>query len=668
MGIALKQLLFRILMGMLPFLSLAASAQSLSIEALQQQADSLFAKREFAQAATSYQELYSRLEAFSDQKARTAFSIAICYQRQAIRDRAEQYYLEAARIFKQLGNTDNYYLSKVRVAGLLSDQGRYGEAILITEEAIAWFETQKDSFSVASQLNNLGLYFYRNEEVQQSIAAYSRAIEWLQDKDDALKAKCYNQLGNIWATDLGDEEKGLEYYRKSLVLKLRSASPESISAAYNNIGISHKELLRPDSALFYYKHAYDYALRSGIPEAKINPLINIANLYKNQGKPQEAVSTYKKVLAFADRMNLRQQVNVHTNLGVTYNTIEEFEAALHHLYLAEKMAINSGHRADMHDIEVQKAIAYRGVNAYKKAYEAQVRSKAHSDSIYQKERDREIADLLIRYEASEKDRLLLESEQQRQQKELETQRLLNLFLFLLALILLAAGVIFYLFKKKQSSARQAMLELKLAEQKELARIQTERLRISRELHDNIGSYLTLLSASVEQLSPLQQEIPEQKIADLQECLSMSMRELRKTVWLLNNHSVSIEEIAYRLRDFFKPLQQQKMHISVEVSGYTQQHLSEIQTTHLFRVVQEAVSNALRHSSCSRILISLDLDSPEKLCFSVTDNGCGFDPEAERKESGNGRYNMKSRMEELRGEWRILSAVGKGTTVEGCFPI
>src|SRR5690606_37883274 len=137
-------------------------------------------------------------------------------------------------------------------------------------------------------------------------------------------------------------------------------------------------------------------------------------------------------------------------------------------------------------------------------------------------------------------------------------------------LLFAAGILFYLFKRKEAVAKQVALELKLIEEKERTHIQEERLRISRELHDNIGSYLTLINASVEQMPEMNFEGITKSLPELQKTLSLSMRELRKTVWLLNNQKVSVDVFAFRLRDFFRPLDQNGVKITVKTDGDTEQ--------------------------------------------------------------------------------------------------
>src|SRR5690554_7012832 len=127
------------------------------------------------------------------------------------------------------------------------------------------------------------------------------------------------------------------------------------------------------------------------------------------------------------------------------------------------------------------------------------------DTLYSINRAKSLAEIETKYETAQKDKAILEQKQNIQQKELDLITRYLWFVSSLRLLLLIAGFLFFLFKRKEAIAKRAALELKLAEEKERTHLQEERLRISRELHDNIGSYLTLINASIEQLPEMRSE-------------------------------------------------------------------------------------------------------------------------------------------------------------------
>jgi signal transduction histidine kinase len=460
----------------------------------------------------------------------------------------------------------------------------------------------------------------------------------------------------------------LEYYRQSLDLKIRNnASHRSLSAAYNNIGISNKNLGRYDTAMYYYQLALQQAELSREVSAVFNPMMNIANLQKRTGNLEKSITTFGEILKIEPYLTAKQKNNVFTNLGILNNEVKDHQKAI--LFFDKALAITreSDNLIDLRDILSQLALSYAGLNNFQKAFETQAELILLNDSINQREGKELIADLVIKYESAEKDRAILESQQIIQAKEISLQKQNIKLITAVGLIILMLGFAFFLFKQKQAAARQAKTELMLARQEELTRINEERLRISRELHDNIGSYLTLISAGVEQLHDKSEEQMAEKIPELKSALSMSMRELRKTVWLLNKSKVSIDELIIRLRDFFKPATSSSLDILISSNGNTAMALSDVQTTHLFRILQEAVNNAIKHSDCTCIELSIISNTDENLVqFEVKDNGIGF--ELEYIAEGNGLRNMKDRIKSLKGEIHIETEKGNGCRIFGQFYI
>jgi signal transduction histidine kinase len=652
------------LITVLPFTTYPATVSIPS--KLKIHADSLYALRLYDQALRVYTDLYYHPEIEGTEKARTVFRMGKCQEYMGAFQAAERLYSAASDLFKQLKQWESYHIVQSNLAEALESQGRYDKAIVIARETVGYFRENRDSLSVASNLNNLGLYLYNSGDIPQALNTFFEAIEWAGNQDDALKAKIFNQLGNIWADDMGDEEKALSFYLKSLQLKLNTASPASISSSYNNIGISHKNLGRPDSALFYYNLALEQARQSNNQTTIINPLINIANLHKNQGNTDEAISAYNKILDLQEYTTARQHVITLINLAELYNRLQKHYRALDFLEKAETLTTGLANLTDQADVQTQKAIAYRGTGNYKKAFQAAQSLLTLKDSIFRRDGEKQVADLLLKYETVEKDKQLLVQQQIIREKELDIQKRTTWLILATALVLMILSLMFYLNRRKEAKLRQSALELKLAEQKEITRVQEERLRISRELHDNIGSYLTLISATAETLRDPANLQTGSKIRELQDGLAMSMRELRKTVWLLNKTSVSLDEITLRLRDFFKPLHENGLRITVQATGDTEVCLNEIQTTHLFRIIQETVNNAYKHAGCSNIVIELNLATNRELHFSVTDNGTGFD--VTQSGNGNGLANLKSRIRELNGQLQINSTSGKGTTLKGNFHV
>jgi signal transduction histidine kinase len=90
---------------------------------------------------------------------------------------------------------------------------------------------------------------------------------------------------------------------------------------------------------------------------------------------------------------------------------------------------------------------------------------------------------------------------------------------------------------------------------------------------------------------------------------------------------------------------------------------------IYRIVQEALNNAIKHAQAHEILVLLDGNDPHQLCLSISDDGIGFVPAPgeESQEGGFGMKTMRERAETVGGSLRVISAPGRGTTIEVTIP-
>ena len=520
-------------------------------------------------------------------------------------------------------------------------------------------------------LNGMGLFFWKSGRFDEALSYFYQALEMNAQffpQQEESKANYLSNIGLIFQ-ELRQYDKAIDHHNQSLEIRQRLGLVNGEAVSYANLGVCHLKLEKYEDAEQFYLMAIDKSETAANWRMYYSLHDNLANLYSLTDRPQLAIEAYKKALERPESVgeNPKSDLSAYINIAAYYNNQKQPRISLQYSAKGDSILQKFPQLYNF-----SEGLHYaRGISHFLLGNHDQgmLHMKEYSqvlDSVFSDRNAQAVAEIEKMFKTIEKDNTILKQEQTIQQKELDLQKRTLWAVSLISLVLIVSGFLFSLFKRKEAIARQAHLELRLAEQKEVARIQEERLRISRELHDNIGSYLTLLSASVEQLKERQVNGSAEKLQDLQDNLSMSMRELRKTVWLLNKQVVTVDELGIRLRDFFKPLHQNGTRIVVSTGENSGQTLTEIQTTHLFRILQEAINNAYKYSGCSLIDVKLRIEEGRTLCFVVKDDGQGFDQETIG--SGNGFRNMHSRMEELQGELKISSIPNKGTVVEGCFEV
>ncbi len=160
---------------------------------------------------------------------------------------------------------------------------------------------------------------------------------------------------------------------------------------------------------------------------------------------------------------------------------------------------------------------------------------------------------------------------------------------------------------------------------------------------------------------------EKKIDNLSGYANNSISELRDTIWALNTDNLSISELETRILNFIKDASESVETINFDFKNNVQHNyqLTSKQGINLFRVVQEAVNNAVKHSKASQINIILD-EKENQLSMKIQDNGQGFDYEEKRKKS-YGLTNLQNRTRELNGTFDLTSN-DSGTTINISIPL
>jgi signal transduction histidine kinase len=198
----------------------------------------------------------------------------------------------------------------------------------------------------------------------------------------------------------------------------------------------------------------------------------------------------------------------------------------------------------------------------------------------------------------------------------------------------------------------------------------ERVRLGRELHDNICQTLYAVSLTLESVGKKIHASPE--IAGrLDHCL----QELRRLNQEVRTHLRELEPAEIQRQSFAEALEQllatlpagSQARIVQQFAADTVALIPSRQAADVINVLREAISNAIRHGAARTITLRAERGD-DVVAFAVQDDGCGFDPAPGRRGPGYGLANMQARAEALGGTVRVDSALGKGTRVLLTLPV
>ena len=507
-------------------------------------------------------------------------------------------------------------------------KGMYAEALKTAFEEYDLRKKIADDGMTLGALLNVGYTYDRMKEFKTAIEWYEKAI--LKAKklnDDFLLGRTYGLIG-IAYDELGEYDKALENNFKAIEYYQKAEATGAVKIWLSNIGNTYTKLGD-------YENAEKYILQSLAIEAKTNAelltAVNLGKIYLETNRFEKAQKVLDSTLVLIQKMD-------------------------------EKRILSEAYFR-LHELRKKQ-------NNYKEALEYYQKYKENEDILLNEAKAKQINEMSIQYDISEKEKQILEqraviAENSLEMEQKNFQIILAFSLFFTSVLL---GYLFF-YRQKQKAARlekENQLKDALAKieiQKELHR---QRTKISRDLHDNIGSQLTFITSSLENIKYYFKDKSvdvNQKVDAISNYTKQTIVELRDMIWAMNKDQISLEDLKNRIGNLIGTASEAKPEIrfdfQVDSTIDVQKKLTSFEGINIFRVIQEAVNNAVKHAQANRIEVSIEKQNG-RLLFSVSDNGKGFD--TSQSNSGEGLNNMKKRIEEISAEFSIESVVNEGTKV------
>ncbi|MBL7726388.1 MAG: hypothetical protein JNM68_01830, partial [Dinghuibacter sp.] len=184
----------------------------------------------------------------------------------------------------------------------------------------------------------------------------------------------------------------------------------------------------------------------------------------------------------------------------------------------------------------------------------------------------------------------------------------------------------------------------------------ERERISKELHDNLGASLVTIVAQADNIeTQLMNNKTTEALLKTQQLGNQSRETvniLRETIWAVQESEHTLNDFVLRVKNYLqRTLPASNIEWQVTVNGTLDKPLSPVQTLHLFRIIQEATQNIIKHSGATKAGYLFDALN-KTLVVTITDNGRGFN--SSEQFYTNGLKNMHTRAEEINGRAMVAS--------------
>lgn len=605
------------------------------------------------------------------------------------------------------------YLSKVAVKNR-----NYSKASQYLKDAITLAERTKKS-KKASLFNNLGNIQARQQQYDKAKEFYEQSLLAAKTYQDTLgQSRAYLNIGNILYYQ-GNWNNAISWYLKSADLKNALQDQKGIAKIHSNIAAIYKQHKRYEESLRYYERSESYfsSIKDSVKLAET--WMNEAILITFLNNPTKALNKLHNALnVFNKNKLLKNQQLAEYNIALAYTKLKDYKTAIKYLKSAKEKAISLKEEHSLIYItnlygvcyfelkQYAKAISYyqqsynlsktigalheqktalfglyettEALGDFHKSLQWHKQYSAIKDSLFNTTKNVKLLELQEKYDTKLKEQEIFALKATNEKVTLEnTIKKGHLKLSLLGVIIgilttIVLSLLFY-FRNKTQKAELIRTKEKnkeqinqLLQQQEIHTLETilktqeeERKSIATDIHDNLGSYLATIKYQHEANKPI--------IAHSEE--SESFNQMSR---LINDTYSEVRSIAHRMAtgigfDFNLIAAIQKSVdrinaiklIKVKFHDLTNNlHIYHEAELALYKIVQELLSNVLKHSQATELTLQINNDE-DYISLILEDNGIGFNPEEEFK--GIGLSNISTRITSLNGQIEIDSYKGKGTT-------
>lgn len=516
------------------------------------------------------------------------------------------------------------------------DDKAYADILL--NKAIPLAARSGDSTLVAINLMNVGLIFMNHKEYDKALGYYHRAITTLTSagKDYAELADCYIHAAKTY-----------------IFIENYEAAKSCLDSA--------ARILSPNPESSYLPAYYEV---EGMFYAKLEQW-------------QAAISSFEKGIALAGRLNMPyQEVVILFQEYKTYNRQQNYQAAKRVLLkvndLQRIMPLTKNRMTILYELaQVEARLGNPSA-----AYDWLKQYTTVADSFFIASTKSEIAALEVKYqtEKKEKEIAFLEEKAKQQQLILERNQIFKYLLISGVLILFLLLLIVYMLylskmRKMKEQEKEHEQKLKEIEQAQQLRVynamlegqEIERSRVAKDLHDGLGGMLAGIKLKLSTIAGKEeQQKPDMELYKVITQLDQSVNELRRIARNMMPETLLQFGLEPALRDLCASLQTTGLNIEFQAYGL-QNDILQTEQIMIFRVIQELLSNAIRHADAGNILLQCSQNG-NMFVITVEDDGKGFNPDAPGTKKGTGLSNIRNRVEFLKGKLDIHSVPGEGTIV------
>jgi signal transduction histidine kinase len=558
----------------------------------------------------------------------------------------------------------------------------YTNAILNFNKALEIYgniDDENGKIGYAKTCYNYGLLFEFNADYEVELELYQNVAEIF------IEHKLYNYLISLYTryitiyNKLGDFEKEREYNRNVIQIATEIEDDYSLMSVYLSYASLYVDNMQYDSAAFYFEKMKKTSEKIGSYDGLGNYYYNYAYMESQQGNFNNALKLLfegYKIAKLTD--NLNDDIEIYYKFGLCYKSLENYQVArdtlLVGIELAEKHGFKELNRKMLEIIsEVEEATGnYQKALEYRKKYNILYQETLNEEKLNQ------IAYLEAKFEATQKENEIKKLSEENLINELKLNKqnivIFALIIVLIALITATYFILRHIITKKRLAEKEAELQKnkieKLEKEHQLSAMkyalqgeETERHRISKDLHDGIGGLLSGIKLTLSNMKG-NYIINEEGVQQFDKAISLlddSIKELRRVAHNMMPEALVKFGLQVAITDFCENISLSKKINAVFQHFGDEKRLEQKLEVNIYRIIQELSNNTIKYAEAKNLQIQMIIDG-NRVSLTVNDDGKGFNTKILQTSKGMGFANIKSRVELFNGKLEINSIIGEGTEI------
>ena len=590
-----------------------------------------------------------------------------------IPDSAAYYYLKARDLSQRLNFTTGILKFFSNYTYILNMRGKLDSSLILNLKAVEISKRTNDKRKLATAYGNVGSSYQNLQQYENSINYYLKSSLLFEELGEKrYLAILYLNLCNLYS-EVKQNEKAVDYGEKSIAICKERNDIVNLGNAYCNTGVSLVEYKKPRKGLVYLNKALEIAEKTNNNYLKLSVLLSIGDIYLMQNRYEKlkpiVQESYKLSVDLEDHSG--EAISLRGYGDYYYHQLEFDKAAE---YAAKSLTIAQQFKDLQNQSKALMLLA--NIAGSRRSLDLQSKYTNRHDSIEKiilnEKITRNIQELETKYETEKKIQQInqLENDKKLQAANIRQKNILNIVLILSLFGLIFTGILIYRnIRQKRIIDSQKISELEKEKQILVSKAliqgqEDERSRLAKDLHDGLGGMLAGVKYSLSDIAG-NKVITEDNVLSFQRTIDMldsSISELRRIAHNMMPEVLIKYGLSSALRDFCTEINKGGvLKIIYQPMGIDEAVLDQTLSITVYRIVQELISNILKHAVASEAIIQLQ-QIDKKLMVTVEDNGKGFDVLKMNEKKGMGWKNIRSRVEYLNGVVDLQSSPDTGTSV------